>query len=71
MAANDTKPSRTDTGFFTDGDDLTALMQDHRIFDTQSLSSFDEAQRIIVAFAETSGSGAWQSLGRATCRSGW
>jgi hypothetical protein len=66
MADDDTQPSGTDTGFFTDGDDLTALIQDHRVFDTQSLSSFDEAQQIIATFAETSDSGAWQSLDRAT-----
>lgn len=58
-------PSRTDTGWFDDSDDLTAFSDDPRLFDTRMASTFDDAQAIIAAFASNDGGGAWASLDRA------
>ncbi len=66
MADNDTIPSKTDTGWFTDAEELGTFMQDQRIADTRMSSSFDDAQPIISDFAASEETGAWSSLDRAT-----
>ena len=66
MADNDTIPSKTDTGWFDDAEELGTFMEDQRIADTRMSSSFDDAQSIISDFAASEESGAWSSLDRAT-----
>lgn len=66
MAPDPDTPSPTDTGWFTDADELRHMMQDERLADTRMRSSFDDAQAIVAAFAARSGPGAWRSLDRAT-----
>lgn len=58
--------SRHDTGWFEDGEELTAFMADQRAADTRSVSSFEDAQNVISEFAAVEGGGAWASLDRAT-----
>jgi hypothetical protein len=66
MPQEQSEPSSTDTGYFTDSDDLTEFMQDIRISDSRALSSFEDAQAVISTFAESSDSGAWPTLDRAS-----
>ena len=66
MSGDETNPSRTDSGWFTDADQLSSFMNDQRIADTKILSSFDDAQAIIADFAAADTNGAWKSLDRAT-----
>lgn len=66
MPNNQNSPSRTDTNWFTDSDQLSSFMDDPRIADTQMSSSFDDAQSIIAEFAASQETGAWSSLDRAT-----
>lgn len=64
--ANGSSPSPTDTGWFTDTNELTAFMQDRRAADTRMASSFEDAQVVVEAFATSEEAGAWPSLDRAT-----
>jgi hypothetical protein len=66
MADNDTIPSKTDTGWFDDAEQLGTFMEDQRIVDTRMSSSFDDAQSIISDFAASEESGAWSPLDGAT-----
>jgi hypothetical protein len=66
MSDENQEPSRTDTDYFTDGNELGEFITDHRISDAQSLSTFDDAQAIVATFAESTAEGAWASLDRAT-----
>jgi hypothetical protein len=66
MPDDDTMPSRTDTGWFTDSDELTSFMDDQRLADTRMYSSFDDAQAIIADFITSDATSAWASLDRAT-----
>ncbi|QXQ07183.1 hypothetical protein KX816_03810 [Sphingosinicellaceae bacterium] len=66
MGDTDTAPDKTDTGWFNDADQLTDFMADHRIGDTTMRSSFEDAQAIIATFADSTETGAWASLDRAT-----
>lgn len=56
--------SRTDVGWFEDGEQLDAFLTDQRIADTRMASSFEDARLLIDEFASLDGSGAWVSLDR-------
>jgi hypothetical protein len=66
MTEEDTAPSSTDTGYFTDEDQLGEYLQDERMGDTTMVSSFEDAQAVISQFAANDAEGAWSSLDRAT-----
>jgi len=58
--------SSLDSGYFTDGDQLTAMLVDKRATDTKQRSSFADAQAIVSTFAAKTDPGAWSpTLGRA------
>jgi hypothetical protein len=53
--------SSLDSTYFTDGDQLTAMLVDKRAADTKQRSSFDDAQAIVSAFAAETNPGAWSA----------
>ena len=61
----ETNPSKNDTGWFNDDQQLTDMMTDKRLADTRCASSMEDAQQIISEFASKSDMGAWSSLDRA------
>lgn len=65
-AATATAPSATDTGYFTDDQDLSAYIEDSRSADTKQKSTLDSAQAIVATFAAKTDAGSWPSLDRAT-----
>jgi len=65
MADTDTAPSKTDTGWFTDDQQLTDMMIDKRLVDISASSTIDDAQQIVADFAAKTEAGAWPSLDRA------
>lgn len=65
MPDQDTMPDKTDTGWFTDTNELDNFMVDHRLNDTTRASSMDDAQQIVSDFEAKEEAGAWPSLDRA------
>ena len=53
--------SSLDSSYFTDGDQLTAMLVDKRATDTKQRSSFVDAQAIVSAFAAETNPGAWSA----------
>ena len=53
------------SGYFTDEDDLTKLINDARSCDTKQNSTFEDAKAILDGFAAKTDEGAWASLSRA------
>jgi hypothetical protein len=66
MPDDETMPNKTDTGWFTDSEQLSDFMEDQRLADMRMSTSFDDAQAIIAEFAASDGAGAWATLDRAT-----
>jgi hypothetical protein len=58
--------SSLDSSYFTDGDQLTAVLVDKRATDTRQRSSFTDAQAVVSTFAAKTDPGAWSpTLARA------
>ena len=54
--------SSLDSTYFTDGDQLTAMLVDKRSTDTKQRSSFADAQAVVSTFAAETDRGAWSPL---------
>lgn len=58
-------PSRTDTDFFTDSDQLGDFLKDMRVSDQRVVSSRDDAKNIVDEFRSRDSASPWTSLDRA------